>query len=226
MKTFSLILLAVGILTLSSTQDSRAALVFYNVNQTAGVGTPIRMGSIQTPPNGTFTLGSTTGPSFGIETALNGMFSGINKDVEWAAGPAVTGSAYLYNGNILKFGSGVSISIGSSSNWTFQDPGFAQDGHPGNWNAGGLGYAGLRIDAGGGSYYYGWVELNYNSGADTVTVNRFAFQDTLNTAALTGASAVPEPGQLAASLLLLIGIGGYAIVARRKALLPNNNITA
>jgi hypothetical protein len=32
-----------------------------------------------------------------------------------------------------------------------------------------------------------------------------------------GTSAVPEPGQVAASLLLLAGIGGYVFLKRRKA---------
>jgi hypothetical protein len=32
-----------------------------------------------------------------------------------------------------------------------------------------------------------------------------------------GPAAVPEPGQVAASLLLLAGIGGYVFVKRRKA---------
>jgi hypothetical protein len=35
-----------------------------------------------------------------------------------------------------------------------------------------------------------------------------------------GSAAVPEPGQVAASLLLLGGIGGYAFVKRRKAAKP------
>jgi hypothetical protein len=33
-------------------------------------------------------------------------------------------------------------------------------------------------------------------------------------------SAVPEPGQVAASLLLLAGIGGYVWMKRRKAAKP------
>jgi autotransporter-associated beta strand protein len=34
-----------------------------------------------------------------------------------------------------------------------------------------------------------------------------------------GSAAVPEPGQIAASILLLLGIGGYVLVKRRKAAL-------
>jgi hypothetical protein len=35
-----------------------------------------------------------------------------------------------------------------------------------------------------------------------------------------GSAAVPEPGQVAASLLLLAGIGGYVFLKRRKAAKP------
>ena len=35
-----------------------------------------------------------------------------------------------------------------------------------------------------------------------------------------GTAAVPEPGQVAASLLLLGGIGGYVFLKRRKAAKP------
>ena len=33
---------------------------------------------------------------------------------------------------------------------------------------------------------------------------------------VAGSNAVPEPGQVAASLLLLAGLGGYALLKRRK----------
>ena len=45
------------------------------------------------------------------------------------------------------------------------------------------------------------------------------FSPTFSTAYVT-ASAVPEPGQVAASLLLLGGIGGYVFLKRRKAAKP------
>jgi hypothetical protein len=40
---------------------------------------------------------------------------------------------------------------------------------------------------------------------------------TINGPSGGGPAAVPEPGQVAASLLLLSGIGGYVFVKRRKA---------
>ena len=58
--------------------------------------------------------------------------------------------------------------------------------------------------------------MNYNAAADTVTVSRFAFQDVANIAAPTS-TPIPEPSQVAASLLLLGGIGGYVFLKRRKS---------
>jgi hypothetical protein len=44
--------------------------------------------------------------------------------------------------------------------------------------------------------------------------------DITNPTLVGGTAAVPEPGQVAASLLLLAGIGGYVFVKRRKAAKP------
>ena len=43
---------------------------------------------------------------------------------------------------------------------------------------------------------------------------------TLRYSYTTGSAAVPEPGQVAASLLLLAGIGGYVFIKRRRAATP------
>jgi hypothetical protein len=43
------------------------------------------------------------------------------------------------------------------------------------------------------------------------------FNGTFMTLSLSEPSTVPEPGQVAASILLLIGIGGYMWLKRRKA---------
>jgi hypothetical protein len=55
-----------------------------------------------------------------------------------------------------------------------------------------------------------WV---YNPSATPLTPQSF----TLSYATGGGSAAVPEPGQVAASLLLLGGIGGYVFLKRRKA---------
>ena len=46
------------------------------------------------------------------------------------------------------------------------------------------------------------------------------FAQSFATSYFTPSAAVPEPGQVAASLLLLAGIGGYVFVKRRKAAKP------
>ena len=70
------------------------------------------------------------------------------------------------------------------------------------------------MDAGGGNYNYGWVNLTFtvNNGA---VVTGFAFEDQVNTAILAGDTgvAVPEPGTWAAAALLA---GGAAFVRWRK----------
>jgi hypothetical protein len=52
--------------------------------------------------------------------------------------------------------------------------------------------------------------LNLDGIAGWPLINAFQIRDVTS-------SAVPEPGQVAASLLLLAGIGGYIFLKRRKA---------
>jgi len=216
MLRFSLASAVVAGLLIIMPSRSNAALIYYTAGlpSTVSSGSSLFFGNIAYPFDGSYSLGSSSGISFGITPIPNGLFSDDNNGIEWAAGPGIGGAALLNNGNILKFANGSSISAGSASNWTASDPGFAQDGQAGNWNAGGSGFAGLRYNAGSGNYFYGWVEMNYNAAADAVTVSRFAFQDVANTAAPT---SIPEPAQVAASLLLLGGIGGYVFLKRRKS---------
>lgn len=218
MLRFSLASAVVAGLLIIMPSRSNAALIYYTAGlpSTVSAGSPLLFGNIAYPFNGSYSLGSSSGISFGITPIPNGLFSDDNNGIQWAAGPGIGGTALLNNGNILKFANGSSISAGSASNWTVFDPGFAEDGQAGNWNAGGSGFAGLRYNAGSGNYFYGWVEMNYNAAADTVTVSRFAFQDVANIAAPTS-TPIPEPSQVAASLLLLGGIGGYVFLKRRKS---------
>jgi hypothetical protein len=125
--------------------------------------------------------------------------------------------------DVAELGSGVTIGPGSFSSW---DSTFAaligNGGTGGNWADGGNAYAALRYQAIIGSpfYIYGWVNLDVDNIAGTATVNRFAFESQYNTPITTPVSPdpspVPEPGQVAASLLLLVGIGGYVWMKRCK----------
>ena len=74
----------------------------------------------------------------------------------------------------------------------------------------------LRLDAGGGNFNYGWVQIFSNGG--TYTVTGFAFEKDVNTKILAGntggsAGAVPEPGSLA----VVSGLFGMLVAANRRA---------
>ena len=106
--------------------------------------------------------------------ALNENIS-VDSAPSWGALP----NAYLFGG----YG-------GSAGNWSF-DRFETQSG-----------FAPLRIDAGGGNYNYGWVEVTVVSGNTysppylgtvDVTVTGFAFEDQFNTAILAGDQAAPPP---------------------------------
>ncbi len=126
--------------------------------------------------------------SFVGRLALNDIIAGGSN---WGATPA----AYLFGGY-----------VGYGGEWGFTGNADSQTG-----------FAPLRINAGGGNFNYGWVEVtaqvtnrfsNYLNEA-TVTVTGFAFEDQVNTAILAGdqggPAAVPEPGTMA------VGAGLFAL---------------
>jgi len=100
-----------------------------------------------------------------------------------------------------------------------------------NWNSGMsnlFSFAGTESpDFGSGSYMgfktnqgnYGWLEVTWAGATDTFQIYSGAYESVANVAILagdTGTSAVPEPGQVASSLLLLtLGAAGVAIQRQR-----------
>lgn len=72
-------------------------------------------------------------------------------------------------------------------------------------------YYGIRADAGGGNYNYGWAQVSTT--LSSATLVQLAFETTANTAIKAGAGAVPEPSSLA--LVALAG-GGAARLRTRK----------
>ena len=108
-------------------------------------------------------------------------------------------------------------SIDSSANWTgveeslfklysFESPDFG----PGS-------YMGFKTAQGN----YGWLEVTWAGATDTFQIYSGAYESTAGVAILAGdtgggTSAVPEPGQVASSLLLLtLGAAGVAIQRQR-----------
>jgi hypothetical protein len=77
------------------------------------------------------------------------------------------------------------------------------------------GFVGLRIDAGGGNYNYGWAQYTYNDVGNTLTLLDFAFESLVNTSIAAGAiGAIPEPAN--AALLVAAGAVGVAALRRRR----------
>ncbi len=112
-------------------------------------------------------------------------------------------------------------SIGSSANWVNGDGTFdntlfkygvseSDDFGPGS-------YMGFKTAQGN----YGWLEVTWAGATDTFQIYSGAYESVANVAIAAGdtgggTSAVPEPGQVASSLLLLaLGAAGVAIQRQR-----------
>jgi hypothetical protein len=163
---------------LAASGDAHAALLITDINQTAIDGS-----SVDLDVNGDLltdfevvvsTLKGLKGAPFGLLKARPG----------WEL--SVDGFQFL-----TLFGPGASIAASSFAvgGGTF---GYAyENGSDGAWGAvGAQGYAGFRLDNGGGSFNYGWIELTRGS----LTVGQVGFETVANMAALT---PVPEPSTLA-----------------------------
>ncbi len=113
--------------------------------------------------------------------------------------------------------------IDSSALWTYsarESSEFKVDWRPMSPDFGPNTYIGFRSGGGaaGLGYNYGYLEVTWTASTETFTILGGAYESDYNVG-ITSA-AVPEPGQVAASLLLLFGIGGYIFLKRRKAAKP------
>jgi len=114
-------------------------------------------------------------------------------------------------------------SIGSSANWvnSVVDGAFTnslfKSGSYESDDFGAGSYMGFKTAQGN----YGWLEATWNGTTDTFQIYSGAYESVANVAILAGdtgggTSAVPEPGQVASSLLLLaLGAAGVAIQRQR-----------
>ena len=168
---------------------------------------------------GTYTLNNTSGTTFGLSFVGDELFAYLKPlgSVEWG----FTGSS------VERLALNDSISAGSAWSWSSASGAYLIDGYVGqggNWGFSGpyetkTGFAPLRINAGGGDFYYGWAEVTTQAGfifsppymgTVDVTVTGFAFEDQVNTAINAGdqgggPAPVPEPGTWAAAALLAGG---------------------
>ena len=203
-------LVAAGLL--SSAGTAQAALITIDIGSSGfnigGINGGVSDGSFSVTPD--FPIYENTLTIFnnysGTNTGLLGSF-----EIYFAAGasPATP----------VKFA--LNDSIGSGSNYTWDAEGlfkFYSDSSP-DFGAGS--YMGFQTGQGN----YGWLEVTWNSTSQDFQILSGAYESTPNVAILAGAggpgpAAVPEPGQVAASLLLLVGIGGYVFIKRRKTAKP------
>ena len=115
----------------------------------------------------------------------------------------------------VKFTLGESIS--SSANWIMGPSSYFSFFSYESPDFGAGSYMGFKTAQGN----FGWLEATWTSATDTFQIYSGAYESVANVAILAGdtgggTSAVPEPGQVASSLLLLaLGAAGVAIQRQR-----------
>lgn len=207
----------------SAVGTTDAAVVYFDVNpdQTFGITGTLNFGSINLG-TGTYTLNGTSGTTFGLyfsgyQGALFGELEPLG-NVQWG-----------FNGSYVeRLALNENISVDSAPSWGALPNAYlfgGYGGYDGNWSFDPFetqsGFAPLRIDAGGGNYNYGWVEVTVVSGNTysppylgtvDVTVTGFAFESEVDTPIEAG--AIPEPSTYA--LLALAGLFGAAVWHHRR----------
>jgi hypothetical protein len=174
---------------------SSTGSIYFDLDQSSGVAP---FASLSNFTGADFRLYGTSG------NAEKPRIVGLNASSQIANSSDVT---YLVN----KFAANSPI---GASYW-LSSVGYLENNNSGYWQGNsGDAYLGLRLNAGGSNYRYGWARINYNDTANTNTLKDFAIEQTLNTPILAGAGAVPEPGR---AVLLALGLGGAALRRRRKA---------
>jgi len=137
-------------------------------------------------------------------TTSNSTFTSLNFNptLPVTPNPDTTESFALLGGQSL-IGSPLTFSIGSGFWSSYQ-------------NSGGTGntpnFTGRLVLS--GSYSSGATDLSLTTSGLASSLSSYTLRYTYTTS--PGPSPVPEPGQVAASLLLLGGIGGYVFIKRRR----------
>ena len=179
------------------------------LSSSSGLGFPVYPGFYSTPQTISFGLGISYGGqlNFSHSTQKIGLYGAYGlgfaagasnaTPVNFAAGQTIDSSAnFVQNNNSLFFrGFGAPVS----------SPDFGSGS-----------YMGFKTTSG----RYGWMEVTWTSATSQFQILSAAYEDVIGTGILAGdtvgSAAVPEPGQVASSLLLLaLGSAGVAIQRRR-----------
>jgi hypothetical protein len=137
-----------------------------------------------------------SGGSAGLPTTITGTFEGLTPGNDYLIQWWSNDSAFTWGGSA--FAQTEASQVGNPSSVTL-------DSNPSNsW--GGLGQYAIGNFTATSSF----VDFNLNGIGGLPLINAFQIRDVTS-------AAVPEPGQVAASLVLPAGIGGYVFLKRRKA---------
>jgi len=220
-KTILALALAAGLTSFAG--NAKASIVFQNLDQTILAGQTFNFGfdgSTIITGSGGYSVSyssasSFTFPGYGtfnIPGSISFKTPGYPNYINMGGNQGGGGKAAVEGNNVKGYdwgwsnGSDVSYNLPNSAIWVIMNP------YPGG--------------------YAGWAELSYNNNNGVIGAVAFAtgggdinigdtgngmytpvvLKDVANTA------AVPEPSQVAASLLLAAGIAGFLIVRRKNAL--------
>jgi hypothetical protein len=226
----SCIALIGGVLGVASSTSSHAALIQITTIDGITLGAP--NGGLGNPGAAAITLG----PGGGTATLRNNAYdqTGFMQTIYYPpfdngffAFPEQLALEFALSSNNYasprQFTSGQTID--SSALWTYHDiesSEFKVESYPMSPDFGANTYMGFRSGGGEAGYNYGYLEVTWTASTETFTILGGAYESDYNVAIMAGATsaAVPEPGQVAASLLLLCGIGGYIFLKRRKVAKP------
>jgi hypothetical protein len=219
----------------STTQNSNRLAAYLATGIGAGlVATPVAEAAIVTIDITTNGFGI-DGPNAGLSNDMRDIFNfPISGSGTLSIYSDSTGSGFASGSNFF-IASGNSVasptkfsqnqSIGSSANWVNDLGGMAFFNS--FFKLSFMSYNEESPDFGSGSFLgfktaqgnYGWLEVTWAGATDTFQIYSGAYESVANVAILagdTGTSAVPEPGQVASSLLVLaLGAAGVAIQRQR-----------
>jgi hypothetical protein len=202
----------------SGASVAQGAIVYFDVSpdKTLSGGTgSFDIGNISLSGNGSYSTSA-------ADVRFTTNYSNSEKPRVTTSGIQVATSGTVDEWNVASalsfFSEDTSISASASLNWSSYGYFDSNNGVGTNtdWRNGNptTGFVGLRIDAGSGNYNYGWAQYVYNDVSNSLTLLDFAFESSVNTAIVAGATAVPEPANTA--MLLAAGAAGVAAFRRRR----------